>query len=125
MSGENSVEPRTPFIQKDIIEFAINLPLKFKINFKTKNKKLATKPVLKMIFLKYFKKEFLFKKQGFPGFPNETFKHKNINDKKKIKKIFGIMSKSRKIDREFKWKVLNIYFFAKYNNILIDFKKLK
>ena len=45
--------------------------------------------------------------------------------KKKIKKIFGIMSKSRKIDREFKWKVLNIYFFAKYNNILIDFKKIK
>ena len=38
MSGENSLEPRTPFIQKDIIEFAVNLPLKYKIDYKSKIK---------------------------------------------------------------------------------------
>ncbi len=125
MSGENSVEPRTPFIQKAIIKFAINLPLKHKINFKSKNKNLITKPTLKNIFLKFFKRKFLFKKQGFPGFPNECIKYFNAQDKKKIAKIFNTFSKGKKINRNLKWKILNTFLFAKYNNIYIDFRKVK
>lgn len=125
MSGENSVEPRTPFIQKDVIEFAVNLPLKHKINFKSKNKNFITKPILKNIFSQFFNKKFLFKKQGFPGFPNECIKYFNNNDKNEIKKIFIIFSKKRKIDRDVKWKILNTYLFAKYNKIFIDFTKIK
>ena len=61
MSGENSLEPRTPFIQKDIIEFAVNLPLKYKIDYKSKNKNFITKPILKKIFLNNFNKSFYLK----------------------------------------------------------------
>lgn len=125
MSGENSVEPRTPFIQKDVIEFAVNLPLKHKINFKSKNKNFITKPILKNIFLNFFNKKFLFKKQGFPGFPNESIKYFNNHDKKEIKKIFILFSKEKKINRDLKWKILNIYLFSKYNKIHLDFKKIK
>lgn len=125
MSGENSVEPRTPFIQKDVIEFAVNLPLKHKINFKSKNKNFITKPILKNIFLNFFNKKFLFKKQGFPGFPNESIKYFNNHDKKEIKKIFIFFSKEKKINRDLKWKILNIYLFSKYNKIHLDFKKIK
>ena len=125
MSGENSVEARTPFIQKDVIEFAVNLPLKHKINFKSKNKNFITKPILKNIFLQFYNRKFLFKKQGFPGFPNECIKYFNNHNKKEIKKIFIIFSKNKKIDRNLKWKILNIYLFAKFNKIFIDFRKIK
>ena len=50
----------------------------------------------------------------------------NINhDKKEIKKIFIFFSKEKKINRDLKWKILNIYLFSKYNKIHLDFKKIK
>ena len=73
MSGENSLEPRTPFIQKDIIEFAVNLPLKYKIDYKSKNKNFITKPILKKIFLNNFNKKFLFKKKDSLVFLTKVF----------------------------------------------------
>ena len=73
MSMNNSVESRSLFYRKDIIRFALNLPLKFKINTKS-DKFMMTKNILKKLFLKNFKKLIL-KKQGFAGFPNELKKY--------------------------------------------------
>ena len=37
ISCNNSVEPRNIFISKNILKIALNLPLKYKINYKEKN----------------------------------------------------------------------------------------
>ena len=104
-----SVEARTVFLRRDIVKFALNLPLKFKINFNNDNL-LSTKVLLKKVFLKYFPKKLVFKKQGFAGFPNETSKYlKNKNDYqlKNIYKIKNYQKKINKLDRAGKWKLIN------------------
>ena len=39
MAMANSVEQRSVFIRKNIIKYALNLPIEFKINNEAKNKK--------------------------------------------------------------------------------------
>ena len=73
MFMSNAIEPRSVFLRKEIIKFALNLPLKFKIDF-TGKKEFRSKILLKKLFIKYFPKNLIFKKQGFSGFPNETKK---------------------------------------------------
>ena len=46
-----SIESRSLFLRKDVIKFALNLPLKFKINL-NKKKGLGTKIILKKLFIK-------------------------------------------------------------------------
>ena len=70
MSMYCSVETRSVFLRKEIVKFALNLPLKFKINLK-RSDFMGTKILLKKVFLKYFPYKLIFKKQGFAGFPNE------------------------------------------------------
>ena len=115
MFMNHSVEPRSIFLRRDILKFALNLPIEFKVNFE-KNDNLNTKIILKKIFLKYFPKKLLFKKQGFSGFPNETLKfltkpknfliNKFIIPKKKINKFSDL-------DNTTKWKILNYEHFYK------------
>ena len=87
-----SVESRSLFLRKDIIKFALNLPLKFKIDLNRRNS-IGTKILLKRLFIKYFSKELLFPKQGFAGFPNET--KKKLGKFKKFK-ILKILKKNKK-----------------------------
>ncbi len=124
MSGDNSIEARTVFIQKSIIEFAINLPLKNKIDFESKQKKFVNKPLLKKLFVKFFGENSILNKQGFPGFPNETFEFLKKDEKKKVKKIFNSLS-NKKFDRDLLWKILNIFYFSKFNKIKINYKLIK
>ena len=70
MSMSYSIEPRSIFLRKSIMKFALNLPIRFKIDT-SKNSKLRSKILLKKLFIKYFSKKLIFKKQGFSGFPNE------------------------------------------------------
>ena len=56
-----SIENRVPFLENDILNFAINLPLKYKIN------KQIGKQILKLVAEKYLPKHIIYrKKQGFP-----------------------------------------------------------
>ena len=110
ISCENSVEPRNIFIQKDILKIILNLPLKYKINFKHTNKRLRQKYILKMIFLKYFNKDLIFKKSGFSGFPNSV----KVNKKKylkilkeKINLSYKKTKKTNKYRRDINWKIIN------------------
>ena len=109
MGMYNSVESRTVFLRRDIIKFALNLPLKFKVNL-NKNNLMNTKIILKKVFLKHFPKKLIQKKQGFAGFPNETSKYlKNKNDYmfKKIYKIKNYQKKIDNLDRATEWKLIN------------------
>ena len=66
----HAIEPRNVFIQKEILKNIVNLPARYKIN-RNNHKLFQLKPLLKKIFLKYYSKDLIFKKQGFSGYPNE------------------------------------------------------
>ena len=108
----NSVEPRNMFIQKNIIKNAINLPIEYKINHKADHKMFVLKPLLKKIYLKYFPKKLVFKKQGFSGYPNEMkryLKYKNYNN---ISKNIDInLDLKKNISRSLEWKLINLELF--------------
>ena len=71
----HGVEVRNIFLNKNIIKFCLNLPIKYKINLNEKNEIMVCKPLLKKLFIRKFSKNLLFKKQGFSGFPNESIKY--------------------------------------------------
>lgn len=109
MSMFFSVESRSVFLRKDIVRFALNLPLKFKLDLENDNL-LSTKILLKKVFLKYFPKKLIFKKQGFAGFPNETSKYLKKENNYLINKIYKIKNFQKKIknfDRANEWKLIN------------------
>lgn len=118
LCGENSIEMRSVFLNKEIIKFALNLPLKFKINLNYKKIKFLNKPVLHQIFQNRFDKSLIFKKQGFSGFPNEIIELLNKKDKKELKKFILLKKASTKNNKEIVWKYLNIFLHNKYNNRL-------
>ena len=115
IAGENSVEIRSIFLNKEIIKFAINLPLKFKIDLKSKDEIYMLKPILKRIFIKHFGKNLYTKKQGFPGYPNESYNFLNKKDKNTIFSSFNKVRILKKINsKSLQWKILNIFFVHKF-----------
>jgi asparagine synthase (glutamine-hydrolysing) len=115
LSGENSLEIRSLFMNKNILKMGINLPIKYKINLNNKITNLRTKVILKKIFIKNFSNELLFEKQGFSGFPNEAFSVLSKIDKSKVQKIYLkyknlFIVKTKAIE----WKILNLFFFEKF-----------
>ena len=97
-----------------MIANAINLPIKYKINLKSKIKGMICKPLLKEIFIRKFGPKLLFSKQGFSGFPNESlnfFNKSQLKHYKNFKNELGIQSNKRAIE----WKILNLF----YTNIYL------
>ena len=121
ISCNSSVEPRNIYISKNIIKFILNLPLKYKINFKERNVNLRQKFILKKLFIKYFSKKLIFTKEGFSGFPNDSIKkidYEIINKYLKLKKeSFNFKISNYKDNKNFKrdidWKLKNIENFLK------------
>lgn len=115
MSMNNSVESRNLFYRKDIVKFALNLPLKFKINISGVNY-MKNKFILKKLFIKKFNKNLIFTKQGFAGFPNETIKYIGSTDNFFLKKFvsFSKIKNIYDLDRSLQWKILNTEFYLKH-----------
>ena len=113
MSMSQSIEPRSLFLRKDLITFALNLPIKFKI-MKKKNK-IINKYLLKKLFEKKFNKKLIFKKQGFSGFPNEIKEFLPPRKNFLLKKYDKSLSKMlfSKIGKSLEWKVLNTEYFLR------------
>ena len=109
----NSVEPRNIFIQKNILKILINLPLKHKFNLNEKNKRYVQKGILKKIFVKFFTKNLLLRKEGFSGYPNSVKKHIKDKSFKKIKKILKIKIHKfyKVIPKDLEWKLINLTLF--------------
>lgn len=72
MSMMWSLEARSIFLRRQIIAFALNLPLQAKIDPHASDQNMRTKVLLKRLFLRYYPASLLVKKQGFAGFPNES-----------------------------------------------------
>ena len=108
MSMNNSVEGRSLFYRRDIIKFALNLPIKFKINARAPES-MKTKFILKKLFLRKFPKKLILKKQGFAGFPNEMKKYVCSLDKFILNNYLSASKLKNKFykDRETQWKILN------------------
>lgn len=123
LSGENSVEVRNIFTTKTMIQNALNLPLKYKINLANK-KHFRLKLILKNIFADMFNEKLIFKKQGFPGFPNESISFLNMSEKKEIKFYKKILNKSKKITKAVEWKILNCFYFKKYCHKELNIKDI-
>ena len=108
------VEMRSPFLRKQILEFGLSLPLKYKLD--DENSIFSNKKVLKKLFLKYFSKKHILPKQGFAGFPNETYQFLESKDKFIV---FDFLSIDKKLaindmkNREFAWKIYNTEFFLR------------
>ena len=79
---------------------------------------MILKPLLKKIFLRYFPKKLIFKKQGFSGFPNDTRVLLKNNLFFRVNKLLSTnFNKNSEITRDLEWKLLNLEFFLKFNNI--------
>ena len=124
LSGESSIEVRSLFLNKNIIKFAINLPIEYKINAKTKISLFKTKPILKKVFTDTFGDKLLFKKQGFSGFPNESQELLNIKEKLKFKRLCNSFKKENKLTRAMEWKILNLFYYNKFSKSNLNIKDL-
>ena len=94
IAGAWGKEIRNPFMNKRMMQFALNLPAEFK----------KGKPLLKTAFLKTWKQELLLPKQGFTGHANDALPWLNVDVK-----LSG--------DRYKDWQTINQQMFA---NLLID-----
>ncbi len=115
MSMAHSIEGRSFFVTREMLEFSVNLPIKYKINFDEKNPLLVTKPLLKKLFIKIFGEELLFDKQGYSGYPNEAAKkllkgeHALFSDRFKTTNHLVELNK----DKSLEWKIMNVEMFLR------------
>lgn len=76
MSMMWSIETRSVFLRRALIQFALNLPVTLKANRQEETPLLLrTKQLLKRLFLRHYPSELLVEKQGFAGFPNEAARY--------------------------------------------------
>ena len=121
MCSNNGIEPRNVFIQKDVIKEFLNLPLKFKINFRVNKKNLLLKYILKKNFINYYSEKLVSpKKQGFSGFPNNSKSILKDKEFSHLKRIIDIKKYSKNYKNE--WKFLNLEFFlSTYKKNILNF----
>lgn len=125
ISMSHGVEVRNVFLNKNIIKFCLNLPIKYKINLKEKNELMVCKPILKKLFIRKFNRNLLFKKQGFSGFPNESIKYSSKKNQKEFNNISKLIFKKSQFTnfRENEWKFLNLFYFSKFLGRKINIRK--
>jgi len=132
ISCNYSVEPRNVYIQKNILKIILNLPLKYKIDFFSSDKKIRQKKILKKIFIKIFNKKLIYKKEGFSGYPNDAkniMKIYNFNLTNKFLKINKLIKSkyydSKNFKRDLEWKFINTEIFLKKYLHKNDYTKQK
>lgn len=122
MSMMWSVETRSIFLRKPIVELGLNLPVKLKSDKNQKNPLLKSKYLLKKLFLRYYPEELIIKKQGFSGFPNESavylgeIKDFLVFDYLEISKK---LIENQKFTREIEWKLINIEHFLRNSSSIL------
>ena len=106
------IETRSIFMRRDIVKFAVNLPLKYKIDLEHVNPNMRHKRILKELFVKQFGQEFIFPKQGFAGFPNES---KRILGEINDFVVFDFLNidRNQSLSRDMEWKLINTEHFLR------------
>ena len=117
-----SLEPRNLFISRNILKIFINLPLIYKINNRTKDKRFKQKYILKKLFSRYLSDDLILKKTGFSGFPSQIKNRRRASIK--IKDILGVYNyknlkyinyyDNQNNKRDIEWKKKNLENFLEY-----------
>jgi asparagine synthetase B (glutamine-hydrolysing) len=116
MSMMWSVEARTVFIRKSLARFALNLPLKAKVDEqKNTPERRRTKHLLKVLFIRRFGEELLAKKQGFAGFPNESAQFLGDPSDFLAYRVLGVKDgfDAGGLGRDAFWKLANVEYFLR------------
>ncbi len=117
MSMMWSVEARSLFLRRPVVEFALNLPLCAKVDLRLGiNPLLREKVLLKRLFLRYYPRELLFEKQGFAGFPNESAAYLGDPDDYLVYDVLGIRRQRpayQSLSKAASWKLTNVEYFLR------------
>ena len=79
---------------------------------------MILKPLLKKIFLIYFPKKLIYKKQGFSGFPNESAIYLGDIEDFMVFDFLDISKdilKKQNLSRDTEWKLINIEHFLRHS----------
>ena len=119
MSMMWSVECRSVFLRKPLMQFALNLPVEVKVD--TRNGVegvMRAKPLLKRLFLRRFPRELLQEKRGFAGFPNESGSWLGASADYMALDYLGVERRSLAAalaDRDEAWKLINVEYFLRHS----------
>jgi asparagine synthase (glutamine-hydrolysing) len=118
MSMMWSVECRSVFLRKAIVQFALNLPVGMKADTReSAEPMMRAKPLLKRLFLRHFPRELLQGKQGFAGFPNESGAWLGPAADFMALDYLGVERSSLSpalADRDEAWKLINVEYFLRH-----------
>jgi asparagine synthase (glutamine-hydrolysing) len=118
MSMMWSVESRSVYLRKPLVQFALNLPAPTKADARpTIDAVLRTKPLLKCLFLRRFPHELLHEKRGFAGFPNESGAWLGDPADYLALDYLGVDRASLAAalgDRDQTWKLINVEYFLRH-----------
>lgn len=120
MSMMWSVETRSVYLRRPIVEFALNLPAVVKAT-RDGGSLLQTKALLKHLFLRHFPSSLLVKKQGFAGFPNESALSLGDPNDYLALRTLAIRQESLGAawaDRATGWKLINTEYFLRYSGLV-------
>lgn len=114
MNMINSVEGRSPFLHRKILDLALHMNVRHKIDLSDPTL-FATKKCLKMLFARRFGEDVVFPKQGFSGYPNESGALLIGGDFR----LFEEVLRPRRFDagtrwtQALEWKMMNVEFFLR------------
>ncbi len=109
-----SVEARTMFTRKNIIEFALNSPVEYLLGNSTQEKlskfKSTPKNPLNKLYTKYISND-IDSKIGFSGYPNETSKFLGDLNTWRVFDLLPDLRSQWKHSRALDWKIINCEWF--------------
>lgn len=118
MSMMWSVECRSVFLRKPIVQFALNLPANMKADVREGvDPVLRAKPILKKLFVRRFPEALLQGKRGFAGFPNESGAWLGPATDYVALDYLGVERSSLAAslnDRDEAWKLINVEYFLRH-----------
>jgi len=119
MSMMWSVETRSALLRREVVTFALNLPLAARIDRTEKSPNLRTKILLKKLFLRYYPESLLVKKQGFAGFPNESADYLGNLDDYMVFDLLGIQRpvSPNQYNQATLWKLANLEYFLRARQV--------
>jgi len=112
----HSVESRSFYLSEEMIKFALNLPIKYKLKPGQAGDKTRTKPILKELFAEKYSRDLIFQKQGFSGFPNEAGRvltNENYQLAKDVLELTNENTQTILSSRSMEWKLQNVELFLR------------
>ena len=72
IAGAHGIEARNPFLAKPVMQFALNLPFRYKVG-------TVPKPLIRDLFLERWKESHIWPKKGFSGHCNDSLPYLDVS----------------------------------------------